>query len=127
MRKLLTALLFLLMPCTALAQPLTPQQGLAVQQDILDQLTRCFNALIMREFRPPKAKVFLDIDVEPDGRVTFVGFTEPDKYNNNPYYRQVADIGLKAIQSPSCIPLKNLPPPDQMQYLKHFTVIFSSY
>lgn len=69
-------------------------------------------------------QIKLDVDVERDGTIRFVGFSDESRYYSDNYYQVAADSARRAVLDPKCNPLKQLPPMDKFDKWHELTVTF---
>lgn len=69
-------------------------------------------------------KIKLDVDLERDGTIKFVGFADESKYYSDSFYQVAADSARRAVLDPKCNPLKQLPPMDKFNKWRELTINF---
>ena len=105
------------------AAPLTMAEIDYIKTLIMNQITPCWNM-------PAGAKdagalqIKLDVDVDRDGSIKFVGFSDEARYNSDTYYQVAADSARRATLDPKCNPLKQLPPMDKFDKWHELTLTF---
>jgi outer membrane biosynthesis protein TonB len=90
-------------------KPLTVSEKSAMISMIMEQIKVCWNVPAGAK-DAGTLKPVIDVDIERDGTIRFVGFAEEGRYNSDPYYQVAADAARRAVLDPRCNPLRRLPP-----------------
>jgi biopolymer transport protein ExbD len=91
-----------------------------IKNIIMKQITACWN-IPAGAVDAGKLIVDVDIDIEKDGSIKFIGFVNE---GNGAYYQVAADAARRAILDPRCNPLREIPPLDKFEYWNELTVRF---
>ncbi len=103
--------------------PLTMAEIDYIKTLIMRQIVPCWNVPAgMRDAGSLQIK--LDVDVERDGTIRFVGFADEARYNSDNSYQVAADSARRAVLDPRCNPLKILPPMDKFNKWHELTLTF---
>jgi outer membrane biosynthesis protein TonB len=91
-----------------------------IQNMIMKQIMPCWN-IPAGAVDAGKLVVDVDIDIEQNGTIKFVGFASQ---GSGAYYQVAADAARRAVLDPRCNPLREIPPLDKFQYWNELTVRF---
>lgn len=94
-----------------------------ITSSITNQIRRCWKTPRPSIGAVPY-NVMVDVDIERDGTITFVGFTNGTVEMDNEQYKAAANIARAAVMDPKCNPLKKIPPLDKYDIWNELTINF---
>jgi type IV secretory pathway VirB10-like protein len=104
-------------------QPLTVAEIDYIRSLIMKQIIPCWN--IPAGARDAgNLKITMDIDVERDGRLKFIGFVDEERLNYDTFFQVAAESAQRAVLDPRCNPLRELPPMDKFDKWHELTLTF---
>jgi outer membrane biosynthesis protein TonB len=105
------------------SQPLSIAEIDYIRSLIMKQIIPCWN--IPAGARDAgNLKIKMDIDVERDGRLKFIGFVDEDRLNYDTFFQVAAESAQRAVLDPRCNPLRELPPMDKFDKWHELTLTF---